>query len=97
MSTLTLKKKKTRDELCDEWLHSFPAFQKHQLMKVGIDKDLRVKYDEEPRPFGFNKVRFQVRRRTIKPWYHKLLADRDNEPRYDLYGNLAPFKGTQAA
>jgi len=99
MSTLTLAsmKRKTKEELCDEWLHSFPAFQHHRLLKIGIDVDLKAIYQEEPRPFGFIKVRHQIHRRIIKPWYRELLANRENETRYDLDGNPSFVEPPEAA
>lgn len=86
MATLTLKKK-TPASYCDQWLHTFPAFQKHQLLKIGIDKDLKEEFKKEERSFPFSKVRFQIRRRVRKPWYQKLLEKRDTNPRFSLDGS----------
>lgn len=73
--TLTLVKIKTKGALCNEWLHSFPLFQKHVPFQVGIYKILREEYKQKQREFGFRWVRIQLKARVGKAWYRQALNE----------------------
>lgn len=95
--TLTLKKskpkltkrgEKTTGTLCDEWLHTFPLFQKHVPMQIGIREILQKihteQYESGEITFGWSRVKRQLGHRVRKDWYKQAL--RDGVPRHTLEG-----------
>ncbi len=83
MDKKTLSLKKDKGKLCDDWLKTFPVFQSHLLLDIGIHIQLKGIYDQIENPgFGFKWVRIQLRRRTKKKWYLELLSQ--DMPRYGL-------------
>jgi hypothetical protein len=74
MTTLTLKKAITKAAACDTWLHTFPVFQKHVPLAVGMSQVLNIIYKSvDNRKFGFIWVRRQLRNRVRKPWYREMI------------------------
>jgi hypothetical protein len=78
MTTLTLKKAITKAAACDTWLHTFPVFQKHVPLAVGMSQVLNTEFyirfkSVEDREFGFIWVRRQLRNRVREPWYREMI------------------------
>ncbi len=84
--TLTIDRR-TPEERCDEWLHTFPAFKDYVLMAVGIVHQIKVEYDKaQTLKFPFMAVRKQLKGRTQKHWYKELILHTGGM-RYNLDGS----------
>lgn len=81
-------KKITKGDLCNEWLHSFPLFNKKVPFRVGIYEELKKEHAklerDQGKDFGFRWVRMQLKNRVKKNWYQKSLEKR--VPRCNLDG-----------